>query len=1096
MRLRTSNIVSTLGPVVSLTLLVFTTVPGYSQARTRSSGGTTTKTTQTKASTSKKQTASNGSRLTVLPGLSTTNQRPNLQIVQLQQSTNTSQGSPASGPARAQNGPTTPPPNGPQDDPGHEQGTPPPQEGQGDQDQGQGTPPPQEQGNQNQGQGTPPPTEGGQVTPPPAQGGETTPPASGSGERPSRRSRQGGSGGFGGFGGFGGQGGFPNLGAGQTITLDFRGSDISNVLRFFAMATGWQVVPDAGLTGPVTIISPKPLTLDQAFQVLQSTLEVRGFAGQIERRGETTILKIVPLDRAVQSTPLLGGPEGGVNPDQAQGQVITQVIPIENVDAASLARELQPLINRGASMVGSVGTNALVVTDTATNVKRINELVKLLDRAASNNELRMFRLRRADATDVANAINSLFRQVYTRGTGRGIMGQQPMMPGQPGMPPGMQPGMQQPNMPTGQERGAIVAVPDTRTNSVLVVASRENMARVEQLVNELDDENAGAMETKIVKLRYANAVDVANLISSVLTEAAASRSSRATQGGGASFFQRVFGTGGQQQTQSSGDPFAKVVADPRTNSLIITATQERMERIEKMIAELDVEVPVETTTFVIPLKNAQASDLEVILGRAFGTGTTTGQQGSFGGMMFNPFGTTQRTNQRQTIQRRQSQQRSLGRSAPINDPGPSQSALDGIPGTLTPMGFIPDVVMPEEELPGQTRQFGFGQGGMQGFQAAGRQGTGTGTQMYGRGQQGNYVNLLQFRNNVNVAADPSSNSLIITTTPDNIEELRRIIAQLDTVPNQVMIEVIIAEASVNASQKLGFQFDANGTGKLFGLPITQKGNMNFPLGTAGSVAQNMTSPISPGVQYGVQSEKFAALVQALNSDNRVHILSTPRVFTSNNQQAQVSVTTRVPYATSSFTGGLNIGSSVTYDWLDVGITLNVTPRITADGLVTIDVVATASELLGFDTLQSSVDTAGRSTSILAPRTSDRSTDTSVTVRDGEIVALAGLMRDSKNTQVNKVPLLGDIPIIGSLFRSSTTTTEKTELMIFLIPHVINGDVAARAMTENVSRDVRRLVPELERVRPELKPRQDQQTPPPQEGQTPPQGGLQNPPANP
>ncbi len=939
-------------------------------------------------------------------------------------------------------------------------GTPPP--GQ------QVTPPPGQQVTPPPGQQvTPPP--GQQVTPPPGQQGipppgqEGAPPqqGQGTGEQGRERSR---------FGGFG------NRSSGQfgggTITLDFRGSDIANVLKFFAMATNWQIVPDAALTGPVTIISPKPLTLDQAFQVLQSTLEVRGFSGQIERRGDTTILKIVPLNRAVQSTPLLGGPEGGVAPDDARGQVITQVIPIENVDAASLSRELQPLINQGASMVGSAGTNALVVTDTASNVKRIAELVKLLDKAASNNELRMFRLKNSDATDVSSAINTLFRQVYARGTNRG--GQMmPGMPGQPGMPPGMQPGGQP--LPTGQERGAIVSVADTRTNSVVVVASKENMARVEELVRNLDDDQATALETKIVKMKYANAIDVANTISSVLSEAASARSSRGGQGG-ASFMQRVFGFGGSQgQTATSSDPFAKVVADARTNSLIITATKERMERIDEMVAALDVEVPLETTTFVIPLKNAQASDLETILGRAFGTAGGGGMSSQFGGIMFNPFGMQQR-NTRTNIQRRQTNtgRTNTRRAAPIGSG--TRAAPEDIHGTLTPNGFIPDDGAVDEYVGPESRQFVFGQQG----QFGGRQGS-QGQQLYGRGAQGNYVNLLQFRNNVNVAADPASNSLIVTTTPDNIEELRRIIAQLDAVPSQVMIEVIIAEASVNATQKLGFQFDAKGVGTLFGNPINQSGSSNFPIGTAGTTSANIASPISPGVQYGVQSDKFSALVQALNTDNRVHILSTPRVFTSNNQQATVSVVTRVPYATSSFTGGLNIGSSVTYDWIDVGITLDVTPRITADGLVTIDAVATASELLGFDTMQSSVDSNGRATSILAPRTSERNTDTSVSVRDGEIVALAGLMRDSKNVRVDKVPLLGDIPILGHLFRSTTTSTEKTELMIFLCPRVIQGDASARRMTEDVSKNVRRLVPELEKERPELKPGTPPQQTKPDEG---------------
>ncbi len=921
------------------------------------------------------------------------------------------------------------------------------------------TPPPTQDGKQ-----TPPPTQDGQQTPPPTQGGQQTPPQQGGDNGASRASRWGNR-----------QGGTALPTSGSAITMDFRGSDIGNVLKFFAMATGWQIVPDAALTGPVTIISPKALTLDQAFQVLQSTLEVRGYSGQIEKRGETTILKIVPLDRAVQSTPLLGGPEGGVTPDTAQGQVITQVIPIENVDAASLSRELQSLINKGASMVGSAGTNALVVTDTATNVKRIAELVKLLDKAASNNELRMFRLSYSDATDVADAINTLFRQVYSRGSGRNQGG---MNPGQPGMPPGMpgQPGGQP--MPTGQERTAIVAVADTRTNSVLVVSSKENMARVEQLINSLDDQEATALVTRIVKMKYANAVDVADTISSVLSEAASARTSR--QSSGASFMQRIFGGGGNTgRGQSSSDPFAKVVADARTNSLIITATAERSARIDEMIAALDVDVPLETTTFVIPLKNAQAADLEVILGRAFGTGMTGSSSSQFGGGMFNPFGVQNRSNQRQNIQRRQTNNGRTPTGGGMRSGG--RAAPETIPGSLTPQGFVPDVeALVEQEAAEQTRQFFFDQGGRQGGQRGGQQQQQA--QLYGRGQSGDFVNLLQFRDNVNIAADPASNSLIVTTTPDTIEELRRIIGQLDMVPQQVMIEVVIAEASVNASQKLGFQFDAQGIGKLFGSSITQKGNSSFPLGSAGSTSANIASPITPGVQYGVASEKFTALAQALNSDNRVHILSTPRVFTSNNQQATVSVVTRVPYATSSFTGGLNLGSSVTYDWIDVGITLDVTPRITADGLVTIDVVATASELLGFDTMQSSVDSNGRATSILAPRTSERNTDTSISVRDGEMVALAGLMRDSKNTRVDKIPLLGDIPILGSLFRSTATTTEKTELMIFLVPHVVSGDASARAMTDDVSKRVRKLVPSLDRERSELKQQgghpEGSQTPPP------------------
>ncbi|HSV72241.1 MAG TPA: secretin N-terminal domain-containing protein [Chthonomonadales bacterium] len=846
--------------------------------------------------------------------------------------------------------------------------------------------------------------------------------------------------------------------------MDFRGADIGNVLRFFAMATNWQIVPDGGLTGPVTIISPQPLTIEQAFQVLQSTLEVRGYSGQLETRGNTQILRILPLDRAVQSTTLLRDGTSGASPDELRNQVVTQVIPIENVDAGILSRELMPLVNRGASLVGSTGTNALVVTDTASNVQRVTELVRALDRAASSNRVEIFALERANATDVAEAVNGLFRQVFTRGRAggqdqgrRGQQGQAPQAPGQP-VPPG-----QEGQAPPAQ-RVAVVAVADVRTNSVLVVASDDNLLRVREIITALDSEEAQALQTRLIKMQHANAMDVADVINRVLTNSAVG----GTMQGGATFRERVFGRGGAgqqgRQPTASADPFARVEADARTNSLIVTAIAERMEQVQQLVAQLDVPVTMESTSFVVPLRNAQAQDVAHVLGQAFGgqqgAGARAGQVGGFG---FSPFGQQQTAAQRrQSINRRQgttTQRTQGGRAAPV-------VGANGITGTLTPNGFVPDVepVAFELEDADPSRQFVFGQAGGGGLFGRQQQVT----PQFGRGQGGSHVNLLQLLNNVGVVAEPSSNSLIITTTPDNMTAIRDIVEQLDLIPRQVMIEVIIAEASLDSTQKLGFQFDARGVGTVLNERSTVTGSTSFPLGGNATASANIPSPLSPGAQIGLQavSGRFNGLMQLLASDQRVRILSTPRVFTSNNQQATVDVVTRVPYVTSTFTGGLNIGQTLSYDYLDIGIQLDVTPRITADGLVTIDVFATASDLLGFDAVASTVDAAGRVTSQQAPRTSERSTDTSVSVRDGDIVVLAGLMRDNRTTSSNKVPLLGDIPLIGHLFRSTNTTSTKTELMIFLIPHVVDGQRGADLVRDESAR-IRRALPDLQKLHPML-----------------------------
>lgn len=942
-----------------------------------------------------------------------------------------------------------------------------------------------------------------------------------------------GNGGFGpgGFGGGqfgGGGGGFPTFSPGGLISMDYRGADINNVLKFFSMATGWQIVPDPTLTGSVTIISPKQLTIDQAFQVLQSVLQIRGYTGQLETHGKTQVLKIVTLDRAAGGPTVIvgeakdanGNPLPGVTSpkktaDELKGQVITQVIPIENVDASALSRELTPLASKGASLVASAGTNALIVTDVAANVERIRTLVEMLDKAASNNQIEMIQLHHSDATDISNAINGLFRQVFGRGRGAGGFnggqggGNQAFGGGLPPgvtLPGGGQPGGQPGGAPGADPaRAAVVAVPDTRTNSVLVVASKENLERVKELVAKLDSAETAAMDTYVRKLKYANALDVSDTINNILSNG--SVAGRGAGGGGASFAQRVFGGGGfgggfggggfgggggQSGNVQSTDPFAKVVGDARTNSLYIIATKEKMERIDELIRELDVEVPVETTTFVVPLKNAQAQDMATSLSQAFGTQTGGGNNnfGGFGG--FNIFGNNNNRNnggRQQPINRRQGTGNNGGGfgGRSISMP-PTQTLFQNadpsgqIRGTWTPNGFVPDQQPLTDETTraaggGAGQFFGGGfRGGGGGF-GGGFGGGQLNTPMYGRGQAGGVVNLLQLRQNVGVVPDLGSNSLIITTTPDNMRAIQQIIDSLDIVPRQVMIEVIIAEASLDSTQKLGIQFDGKGIGKFLGTATNNNGSSNFPLGNGGTTAGNVATPLVPGAQFGISAVNgnFNALVQALATDNRVHILSTPKIFTSNNMEAQINITTNIPIVQASPAFGFG-GTTTSYTYLPVGITVDVTPRITKDGLVTMDIQASDTELLGFDTLQTGTDTNGRPTFVSAPRYSDRTTDTSVSARDGEVIVLGGLMRDNKTIDTQKVPLLGDIPILGALFRSRTTTKSKTELMVFMVPHVVDGDAQNRKMVQDQAKQIMKDVPELIKQYPQLDPKSQRPLP--------------------
>jgi general secretion pathway protein D len=862
-------------------------------------------------------------------------------------------------------------------------------------------------------------------------------------------------------------------GNGTPFSFDFRGTEIANVLKLFAQMSGQTITADSSLSGQVTIINPKPVQLDEAFKILQSVLAVRGFTAL--QTG--SVISILPIGTATKTTTLL-------NPDKDSGkidprnQVMTQIIPLDNVDADALAKDLLPLISTGASLIGSSGSNALILTDTATNVQRILNIVESLDKTSANSEMVIYPLRRAEATAVASVINDLYKQTTSRGKGGGAPA-----PGQPGFNP------QQPQAGGAAARPSVVAVADGRTNSVIVVASRDKQIEIaKKLIATLDDDDTNTLDTRFIKVKYADAATVANLVNGVLSNMHGTASSGGS--GGSSFQSRAFGGfdpfgfgngGGNSQATTSSDPFGKVVADPRTNSLLVTASTDRMAKIEELIKQMDVAVLTETTTFVVPLKHAQAADVSAALSQAFGTSNSNQGNGNsyynFGG---GNNGNSSNGTNRQKIQRGFGTSTSnTGRSAtgrsttPTPPPGPQTSAggqddgsamPQGIQGVMTPNGFVPTSSDTGENVSqnGPTRQFGrFG--GFGGFGGGGRQGLGqSGGPQFGRGSNGSYVNLLQLQNNVFSTATPNGDSIIITTTPENIEAVKAIVEQLDVVPSQVMIEVVVAEVTLDSNQKLGFS--ASGMlNRLFHSATSGNAQLNqsaggFNTGAAGTALD----AAAQGFQFVLNNANYAAVLQAIDNNNKVKILATPKVFTSNNQQATINIQQFIPYITGQSSNGfINTTVSNQVQYLQVGFSLDVTPRITRQGQVTINLTQEASELLRYQQLGTGQG------AVSAPVTNDRYADTSVTVQDNETIVIGGLIRQSENINRVKVPLLGDIPFIGQLFQSKERSHEKVELVIFLTPHVVSNVEEARALTQKEGQSVVNQIPDLAHQQPNL-----------------------------
>lgn len=299
-----------------------------------------------------------------------------------------------------------------------------------------------------------------------------------------------------------------------------------------------------------------------------------------------------------------------------------------------------------------------------------------------------------------------------------------------------------------------------------------------------------------------------------------------------------------------------------------------------------------------------------------------------------------------------------------------------------------------------------------------------------------------------IQADEATNAIIITAGPDVVRRMKAIIRQLDIRRAQVLVESIIAEISNNRGKEQSSQFVIAGERTAPGTPIDQTnpapiGISNFggSAGIAGLFSTNPLSAIGDGITMGVGSDKgtrFAFLLKALDADAATNILSTPSIVTLDNQEAEIVVGQNVPFVTGSFTNTGTTGGSTnpfqTIERKDVGITLKVTPQINEGDTIKLDIDQEISNI------------AASSASTTDVTTNKRTLKTSVLVEDGEILVLGGLMDDTMRDTVQKVPILGDIPLLGWLFRSHATIKEKQNLMVFMRPSILRDKHSALQQT--------------------------------------------------
>lgn len=338
----------------------------------------------------------------------------------------------------------------------------------------------------------------------------------------------------------------------QTWTVNFKDAELEELVRFVAQATGKTIVVDPKTKGKVQVISSKPLNQAELYDLFLSILEVNGFAA-VESGGT---IKIIPLRDARSSAAPVVSQRG----QRENSEVVTEVIQLNNISAATLIPVLRPLAPQQAHMAAYAASNAVIISDTAANIARIREVIRQIDKSAVEHS-DVIKLQNASAEEVVRMLEQLQKSGAAAGQ--------------------------------GEPAKSLVLVADKRTNSVLVSGDDMQRARVRALISHLDGPLAQSGNVKVVYLQYAKAKDLAEVLGKVLQNVQQ-------------------GAAGQQNPPAAGKTKASIEADEGTNSLIITADAEVMNTLAAVIERLDIRrAQVLVEAIIVEMNATNSRDLGI-----------------------------------------------------------------------------------------------------------------------------------------------------------------------------------------------------------------------------------------------------------------------------------------------------------------------------------------------------------------------------------------------------------------------------------------------------------------------------------------------------
>jgi general secretion pathway protein D len=422
------------------------------------------------------------------------------------------------------------------------------------------------------------------------------------------------------------------------LTMNFEGVPLQSVLEYMSEAADLIILGETKVEGKVNILSKQPLNREEAVELLIVVLSENGYAAI--RRGER-MLKIVGKDKAlIEDLPV----RSGANPEDIPRNdlMVTQIIPIRFGNAGQLIENIKELLPDYATISANDGSNAIILTDTQQNIHRIAEIVSALDTSISSiSEIRVFPLVYADAKQLADVIKGLFES-SSSGSSRssssrssGSSGIAEMMRarfggGSSSSRSSGSSGRSSRSGGSGSSSSAalaaasrVVAISEERTNSLVVSAPSDVIPTIEQLVKEMDRTIEDVTEIEVFKLQNADAYEMAEVLTNLFSDEAEIESSR----GGYRFgsYGRSSSSSSRSGSSSSGNSSERMlqqkkvvaVADPRTNSVIVSATAELMAQITLMVERLDDNKAKQQKVYTYSLQNADVEGVSEILRNMF-----------------------------------------------------------------------------------------------------------------------------------------------------------------------------------------------------------------------------------------------------------------------------------------------------------------------------------------------------------------------------------------------------------------------------------------------------------------------------------------------